>query len=258
MRYSTNLNIIIKAIEKATARTSRDFSELEILQSNPNSAIKFSNACYKQIKDILIEDLSKIRPDFNIIFADGQKIIQSGNAEYSFVIYPIDGMNNLVRGISDFTVAIALEHNKDGVKEAISVAINNVIKGELYYCEKGFGAFLNNRRIRVSKRGVNDPLLISSDDYSYLNKEVLETLKLTNFAGRTYGCKTLEMAYLASSRFDLSLFKNINYEYLKPFTLLVREAGGKIIENDKFVVASNGLIGIHKNKKEVICNLLMK
>ncbi len=243
MRHSANLNIVIKAIEKAAARLPRDFAELENLQTNPNSAIKFANACYAKVKEILIDDLTKFRPDHNLIFADGQKIIHKEDAEYSFVIYPIDGLSNLVRGIPDFTIAVAIEHtNKDGVKESISVAVNKIIGSELFYCEKGFGAFLNNRRIRVSKRGLNDTPLVGLDDYSYFTKEVRDDLKLKGYGLRNYGCRTLEAAYLASARFDLAFFKNWNYEYLKPFLLLAREAGGKVVENEKFILTGNNLI----------------
>lgn len=243
MRYSANLNIIIKAIEKATDHLPRDFSELENLQTNPTSAIKFANASYKRIKDILIDDLTKFRPDYNIFFSDGEKIIRSENSEYSFTIFAVDGLSSLVRGIPDFTVAVAIEHlGPDGVREPISVAISKVVGSELYYCEKGFGAYLNNRRIRVSKRGLNDAPLVSIDDHSYFTKEVKESLKLKAYGLRSYGCRTLELAYLSSARFDLAFFKNWNYEYLKPFLLLVRESGGKVVENEKFILTSNGLI----------------
>lgn len=243
MRYSANLNVVIKAIEKATDRLSRDFSELENLQTNPVSATKFANACYSRIKEILIDDLTKFRPDYNLSFSDGQKIINKKDAEYSFAICAIDGMNSLVRGNPDFTVSVAIEYTgADGVKEPISLAINKVIGSELYYCEKGFGAYLNNRRLRVSKRGVNDVPLVSLDDYSYFTKDVRESLKLKSYGLRNYGCRTLELAYLSSSRFDLAFFKNWNYEHLKPFLLLVREAGGRVVENEQFIFASNGLI----------------
>lgn len=245
MRYSANLNIILKAIEKATARISRDFSELENLQMNPTSAVKFTNAAYAKIKEILIEDLSNVRPEYNIVFADGQKVINKETAEYNFVIYPIDGINNLVRAIPDFTIAIALEHiNKDGTRESISVAINKIIGNELYYCEKGFGAFLNNRKIRTSKRGSDETPLICLDDYSYFDQDLKNSIGVKSFSLRSYGCRTLEIAYLASAKFDLAFFKNWNYEYLKPFLLLVREANGKVFEKEKFVLASNNLINL--------------
>ncbi len=234
MRYSANLNIIVKAIEKAIIRTPRDFMELENLQSNVASANKFATACYNRIKEILAEDLHRFRPDYNIFFSDGQKIIAKPNAEYAYNVFPIDGFNNLAHSNPDFTVAIALEHiGENGQKEAISVAINKVIGNELYYCEKGFGAFLNNRRIRVSKRSISDSAIISLEDKNLLSK---------TFETRAYGCKSLDVSYLASSRIEAAVFKAENNEFLKPFLLLAKEAGGKIIENEKFIAATNGLI----------------
>lgn len=230
MRYSTNLNIIIKAIEKATAHMPRDFIELENLQTNPVSANKFANSCYKKVQQILVDDLSKVRPDYNIIFSDGQKIVRSKNAEYSFVIFPIDGMDNFTRSSPDFTVAVALEHlNESGQTESISVAISKIIGGELYYCEKGFGAYANNRRLRVSKR-TGGNLIVASEDQNFLSEN--------NSSLRSYGCRTLEVAYVSSARLEKAIFKNQNYELLKPFLLLIREAGGKISEEEKLIAAS--------------------
>ncbi len=232
MRYSANLNIIVKAIEKAAIHMPRDFTELENLQSNPFSANKFAAACYKKVKQILIDDFSKFRPDYNIIFSDGEKIIRSQNAEYSYVIFPIDGFDNLARSNPDFTIAVALEHRAENAqKEAISVAIFKIIGGELYYCEKGFGAYLSNRRIRVSKRSASEGVVIASEDQNFINEQ--------KYSARSYGCRTLELAYVSSCRIEKALFKKENYDLLKPFLLLVREAGGKISEEEKFISASN-------------------
>ena len=234
MRYSANLNVIIKAIEKATSHMSRDFIELENLQTNPSSALKFATACYNRVKQVLFEDLSKIRPDYNIVFSDGEKIIKNKDAEYSYVIFPIDGFDNLVRSGSDFAVGIALEHRAlDGSKETISVAISKVVGGELLYCEKGFGAYLNNRRIRVSKR--NEIILVAGEDLS----QISEKLSGKKFSQRFYGCRILDIAYLASSRLEMMILDKKNIELLKPFLLLVREAGGKVVEEEKFIIASN-------------------
>jgi myo-inositol-1(or 4)-monophosphatase len=224
MRYSANLNIILKAIDKASTHMPRDLTELEHLQSNPASAEKFAAACYRKVKQMLIEDLAKVRPEFNLIFADGQKMINSENAEYSYIIYPIDGFSNLMRSNTDFTVAIALEHrNKEGEREAISVAISKIFGGELYYCEKGFGAYLNNRRIRVSKRNSGEILTSSELEHS----------------SRNYGCRTLTLAYLAASRLERAVFSKEDYELLKPFLLLIREAGGRIVEDETSVSVFN-------------------
>jgi myo-inositol-1(or 4)-monophosphatase len=207
MRYSANLNIIVKAIEKATFRMSRDFIELENLQTNPASAAKFANACYNKVKQVLLEDLTRLRGDYNIFFSDGEKVIRSNNAEYSYVIFPIDGMENLLRSNPDFTVAIALRHHdKNGGSEAISVAISKIVGGENYYCEKGFGAFANNRRIRVSKRPASDFALVASE-----NSSLLPSGKTSL---RSYGCRTMELAYVASSRLEKAIFSKENSELL--------------------------------------------
>lgn len=230
MRYSANLNVILKAIEKATARMARDFIELENLQSNPMSAQKFASACYGRVKQVLFDDFSKLRPEYNIIFADGEKIIRSERAEYSYIIHAIDGFDNLIRSNPDFTVAVALEHvGAGGQKESISAAIAKIFGGETYYCEKGFGAYVNNRRIRVSKR-TNGEILVSSEDQAFLAEK--ESL-------RSYGCRTLETAYVASSRLEKAIFKNQNYELFKPFALLVKEAGGKVVEDEKKIIVSH-------------------
>jgi myo-inositol-1(or 4)-monophosphatase len=240
MRYSANLNIIIKAIEKSTAHMSRDFIELENLQTNPSSAARFTNSCYNKVKQILTEDLSKIRPDYNIIFSDGQKIIVNKNAEFSYLVLVVDGMNNLLRSNPDFTVAVALQHhNQDGTSESISAAIAKIYGNEIYYCEKGFGAYLNNRRIRVSKRTKSENFVIACEDKKFFEDEVFSKLGIKNFSQRTYGCRSLEVAYVAAARLEMAMFSKAEYELLKPFLLLVKEAGGKISEEEKFILVSN-------------------
>lgn len=231
MRYSANLNVILKAIEKATLRMSRDFIELENLQSNPMSAQKFASACYSRVKIVLAEEFTKLRPEYNMIFSDGEKVINSNKAEYCYIIHPIDGFANLVRSNPDFTVAIALEYtNSAAQKESISAAIAKVFGGETYYCEKGFGSYVNNRRIRVSKR-TNGEILVATEEQNFL-AEKTESL-------RSYGCRTLEMAYVASSRLEKAIFKNQNYDLFKPFALLVKEAGGKVVEDGSKNIVSN-------------------
>ena len=214
----------------------RDFIELENLQSNPVSANKFATACYNRVKQILTDDFSKFRPDYNLIFSDGQKIIKNKNAEYSFVIFPIDGFENLTRSNPDFSVAVALEHlGENGQREGISVAVSKIFGGETYYCEKGYGAYLNNRRIRISKRTSGETQVISTEDQEALATKMGDK----KFYTRSYGCRTLEVAYFAAARLEGALFVKKNYDLLKPFLLLAREAGGKIIEEEKCVLVTS-------------------
>lgn len=240
MRYSANLNIIIKAIEKASFKTSRDFFELEILQSNPVSAVKFANAAYKRIKYALIEDLKKMRPDYNLVFSDGETIVNDATSQYSFYIYPIDGLNNLSRSLADCAISIALVHDDGaGAKNSVAAAVYKIIGGDLFYCEKGFGAYLNNRKIHVSKRNGDDNILACFQDPADVKKVTLK-----NFATRNYGCKTLEIGYLSSGKVDICAFKKDENATLSPFFLLIEEAKGKVIENKGVIILSNGNLGV--------------
>lgn len=226
MRYSANLNIILKAIEKASAHLSRDFMELENLQSNPASADKFTTHCYQKVKQVLTQEFTRLRAEYNIIFDDGQKISNNPNPEYTYQISAINGLDNLARANPNFAVAVILVHkNEDGVEEAISLAINNIFTKETYYCEKGFGAYLNNRRIRCSKRKsaliafVNDP------------KNLKDKVKYT----QSLGSSALEVAYLASAKAEIGVFENNILN--KNLLLLLKESGGKVEEENGFLIA---------------------
>jgi len=140
MRYTPNLNIIIKAIQKATNRVSRDFNELENLQNNPISAQKFSLACYKKVEQIIAEDIKNFRPEFAIEVFNGQQISNAFNddsnleeKEYKCIILPIDGIENLFRSNHNFTMAVALQHlGRDKKYQTISLAINNFANNNIH------------------------------------------------------------------------------------------------------------------------------
>ena len=229
MRYSANLNIIIKALEKATNHLARDFMELENLQSNPNSANKFAILSQNRVKQILIDEFSKFRANYDIRFSDGQEIIRSENNEYCFAVVALDGIENLARSNPDFVTAVALLHRGiDNKYETIALAIIKVIGGELFYCEKGFGAYLNNRRIRVSKRNQNQHIVIN-DSFCKIEKNILQ---------RCYGSQILSISYFASARCEQVYLESGN-SFAKYFFLLAKEAGGKVEEIGQQVIISN-------------------
>ncbi len=233
-----------KAIDKASSFVLRDFNELENLQNNANSATKFANSCYSKIKERIIDDLSKFRLNHNLIFADGKNYITSQGGEYSYIINPIDGLYNFSRSIPYFAISIALEHtNQDGVKEIIAVVVNNIIAGEVCFAERGFGSYLNNRRIRVSKRNNHDSLLLLTDDLANLKNLSVKLEKFKNLEIRNYGSAGIKISHLAAAKADLCLFSHKNHQFLQPLFLLVKEAGGLVAEKqDQYILLTNNQI----------------
>ncbi len=234
MRYSNNLNIMLKACEKAGNYILRDFVELENLQSNSKTAHKFTNSCYHRVKKIIIDDLMKFKPKYNFHFSDGEKIINDNDSEYHFTIFPINGITNLCRANSDFVIAIALSFGGNFQdSQPIAVAINKIIPNEIFYCEKDFGAFKNNRRIKVAARQKEENILVTNiSDFKEFNA------KNNSISTRNCGSKLLELAYLACNRLDFVSLKGIsNYDLILPFTLIATEAGAKNLSKDNKIIA---------------------
>ena len=141
---SPNLNIMIKACEKASKTLIRDFGEVENLQVSKKGPKDFVSITDKNVEKILIKELSKKK--YSII-SEETGLIDKKNKNF-WIIDPIDGTTNFLHGIPHFCISIAHVSNN----EIISGVIFDPIKNEIFYGEKNSGAFLNNQRIRVSKK----------------------------------------------------------------------------------------------------------
>ena len=198
---SANLNIMIKASEKASKALIRDFGEVEKLQVSVKGPLNFvSNADIKAEK-IIIEELSKARKNYSILSEeDGSKIGKDKNNIW--IIDPIDGTTNYLHGVPHFAISIALKSNN----EIISGVIYDPIKDEMFYAEKNNGAYYNNQRIRVSKKKkLEDCLFATGGNISEKNKTN------TNIIIRRSGSAALDMAYVAAGRFDGYFQKKLKY-----------------------------------------------
>ena len=144
---SANLNIMIKASEKASKILIRDFGEVEKLQISVKGPSNFvSNADIKAEK-IIINELMKAKKNYSIISEEGGSKINS-DSKNVWIIDPIDGTTNFLHGVPHFAISIALKSNN----EIVSGLIYDPIKDEMFYAEKNNGAFFNNQRIKVSKK----------------------------------------------------------------------------------------------------------
>ena len=141
------LNIMIKAVEKASKILIRDFGELENLQVTKKGPRDFVTNSDKKVEKILIQELGKSRKNFSFLSEENGKI-ENKDKDNIWIIDPIDGTNNFLHGIPHFAISIGLKSNN----EIISGVIFDPIKNELFFGEKNNGAYINNHRIRVSKK----------------------------------------------------------------------------------------------------------
>ena len=219
---SSNLNIMIKAAEKASKSIIRDFGEVEKLQVSKKGPNDFVTKTDKQVEKILIEELSKIKKNYSFI-TEETGTIKNSDEENIWIIDPIDGTTNFLHGIPHFAICIALRSKK----EIVSGLIFDPIKDEMFFAEKDKGAYLNNHRLRVSKKNSIEDCLFSSNQ---------EGVKFSDLNTRNSGCAALDLAYVASGRLDGFFQNRINLWDVAAGALLVEEAGGVVNDLNQFLI----------------------
>ena len=213
---SANLNIMIKAVEKASKSIIRDFGEIEKLQVSKKGPRDFVTKTDKHVEKILIEELSKTKKNYSFL-TEETGFIKNKDKENIWIIDPIDGTTNFLHGIPHFAISIAFK-SKD---ELLSGLIFDPIKDEMFFAEKDKGAFLNNQRLRVSNKNSLEECLFSSNN---------EGVKFSNLSMRCSGSAALDLAYVASGRLDGYFQNKINLWDVAAGTLMIKEAGG-IVNN---------------------------
>ena len=228
---SANLNVMIKASEKASKVLIRDFGEIEKLQVSKKGPSDFVTNSDLKTEKIIIEELKKARPNYSII-SEENGVQNNKDKDNIWIIDPIDGTINFLHGVPHFAISIGLKSNN----EIISGLIFDPIKNEMFYAEKNNGAFFNNQRIRVSKKNMIDNCLFATGG------------KIQNEPDLPYrksGCAALDLAYVASGRYDGCFQNNLNLWDIAAGIILVKEAGGifneidlSVNENIKIIASS--------------------
>jgi myo-inositol-1(or 4)-monophosphatase len=217
---SANLNIMIKAAEKASKSIIRDFGEVEKLQVSKKGPNDFVTKTDKHVEKILIEELSKTKKNYSFITEETGNI-KNKDKENIWIIDPIDGTTNFLHGIPHFAICIA--HQFKG--EILSGLIFDPIKDEMFFAEKDKGSFLNNQRLRVSKKNSLEDCLFSSNH---------EGVIFSDLNMRYSGCAALDLAYVAAGRLDGFFHNKINLWDIAAGEILVKEAGGIVNDINKF------------------------
>ena len=238
---SSNMNIMIKASEKASKILIRDFGEVEKLQVSKKGPIDFVTNADIKAEKIIIEELEKARPSYSII-SEENGIKKNKDEDNTWIVDPIDGTVNFLHGIPHFAISIGLRSEN----EIISGLIFDPIKDELFYAEKNNGAFFNNQRIRVSKKNVIEECLFVTG--GKIKKEL-------SIPYRKSGCAALDMAYVAAGRYDGYFQNDLNIWDIAAGIVLIKEAGGMINDIDLF---SNKNIEVIASSTNINAKLLEK
>jgi myo-inositol-1(or 4)-monophosphatase len=246
------MNVMIAAARKAARPMSRDFGEVENLQVSRKGPSDFVSSADIKAEKTLFEELSKGRPGYGFVMEE-RGVVEGTDKTNRWLVDPLDGTTNFLHGIPHFAISIALE--REGV--LIAGVIYNVVRDELFWAERGQGAYLNDRRLRVAGRAdMRDALFgcgtpfHGKDGHDEALAEIGRVIEKT--AGvRRFGSAALDLAYVAAGRFDGFWERNLNVWDIAAGAVLVREAGGVVNELDGgdfmktgAIVASNSnLIG---------------
>ena len=221
------INVMIKAAKKASRGLRRDFNELENLQVMTKGPANFVTAADIRTQNTIYDELSYAKPDWSFIMEES-KPIRGSNPNSKFIIDPIDGTTNFMHGNPNFAISIAAEI--DNKLEA--ALIYSPITDEMFIAERGKGAFLNDKRIRVaSRKKLSESILITGiphlgrGDIDLFLKE-MKTL-IPEVAGiRRSGSAALDLAWLAAGRYDAFWERGLASWDIAAGILMIKEAGG--------------------------------
>jgi myo-inositol-1(or 4)-monophosphatase len=228
-RPSALFNVMDRAVRKAARGLVRDFGEVENLQVSVKGPADFVSTADLQAERTLKQELAKMRPGYGFLAEEGGAEAGSDSSN-RWIIDPLDGTTNFLHGIPHFCISVGLE--RDG--EIVAGMIYEPLRDEMFFAEKGSGAFVNHKRLRVSGRskiadsviGTGIPFRERGDHPRYL--QLLEAV-MGNTAGvRRMGSAALDLAYVAAGRFDGFWERSLQAWDIAAGIVLLREAGGMI------------------------------
>lgn len=246
MQGSANLNIMIKAARKAGRSLVKDFREVENLQVSSKGPGDFVSRADKAAEEILKEELLGARPNYGFLGEEGTQV-DGTDPTRRWIVDPLDGTTNFLHGMPHWAVSIALEHKR----EIVAGVVFDPAKDEMFYAEKGQGAWLNDsQRVRVSGRIQMIECVFATGipfgGRKYLPATLQDLARLMpQVAGvRRWGAAALDLAYVATGRYDGYWERGLNAWDIAAGVLLVREAGGFVepLRHEQDLLESGQLI----------------
>ena len=233
MARSALLNVMVQAAMKAGRSLSRDFGEVQNLQVSLKGPGDYVSQADRKAEDIVFAELSKARPGYAFLMEE-RGVVEGDDAQHRWIVDPLDGTTNFLHGIPLFAVSIALERQG----QIVAGVIYNPAMDELYTTERGGGAFMNDRRLRVAGRtklvdtviGCGVPHLGRGHHGNFLVE--LRNVMAEVSGVRRMGAASLDLAYVAAGRMDGFWETGLSAWDIAAGLLLIREAGGFVSDMD--------------------------
>ena len=220
------MTMMLRASEKAARSLLRDFNEVENLQISTKGPGDFVSAADKRAEEIIYNELEKARPGYSFLMEESGTV--EGNPDFRWIIDPLDGTTNFLHGLPHWAISIALEAKG----EIVAGLIHDPVKDEIFHAEKGTGAFMRRRRLRVSGR--SDLMLAtiatgaprrSAESRTKFIKEYNAVLNVAPGL-RRFGAAALDLAYVAAGRYEAFWERSLKPWDIAAGVLIVKEAGG--------------------------------
>lgn len=220
---SATLHVMMEAAKKAGRALARDFGELENLQVSRKGPGDFVTQADLRTEKILHEELEYARPGYGFLMEESG-LVEGSDATHRWIIDPLDGTTNFMHAIAHFAISIALQREET----LVAGVVYDPITGDAYHAERGEGAFLNNRRLRVATRTHLDEAVLGIG-HGISAQEAAEF----NIAGlRRFGAAALDLAFVAAGRLDGFWARGLAPWDMAAGIVLVREAGGMVSDFD--------------------------
>ena len=251
------------AARKASRSLLRDFGEVEHLQVARKGPADFVSRADKKAEEVIIENLERDRPGYSFLAEESGEIVGSDKT-HRFIIDPLDGTTNFLHGIPHFAISIALEREIDGnPKELVAGVVFNPITDEMFFAEKGKGAFLNDgtrggadRRLRPAKRDIFQDSLFATGipflgrpGHAKFLKELHQVMGHSSGV-RRMGAAALDLAWVAAGRYDGFWERGLSVWDIAAGVLIAQEAGltveslsgGDVLETGDIIVSNDALM----------------
>jgi myo-inositol-1(or 4)-monophosphatase len=246
------MNVMVAAALKAARGLKRDFGEVENLQVSVKGPGDFVSAADRRSERVLIDELAKARPGYGFVLEESGHV-EGTDKSHIWFIDPLDGTTNFLHGLPIFAISIALA--REG--QIVAGLVHNPATGDMYIAEKGQGAYLNNRRLRVSaRRDLADCLIGCGIPHLGKFKEhprfIADLTAVMARAGnlRRLGAVSLDLCFVASGSYDGFWERNLQAWDLAAGIVIIKEAGGFVTDADggaemlakRSICAANGAI----------------